>query len=596
MCRIFGYLGAGGDAGWLTATGPMLRHGGPDACHLADGPGWGLGVTRLAITDPAGGAQPYRLRSGIDAIQVVFNGEIYNHEQLRDELRGAGYRFADRCDGSILPALYHRYGPDFARHLDGMYAIAVLDRRAEPTLTMATDETGMKSLYYCAGPDGGVHFASELPPLLALPHVDRTPRLDGLDAYLATRVLFGEDTMFEGVRVLPPGAVARCTASSGLRVDRRPALPEAAPVTADLAGAGRAVRTTLRAETHRLISTDTPLAAICSGGLDSSLVTALLAERLPGLEAFHIGYAGDWPMDEHGYAAEVAARAGVRLHRVTLDPYRVPDLLPEVVGHLGQPNADPITVSTFALFRAVREHGFKVALTGDGADEMFGGYDRFRAALSAGDEWRTGYLRSLAACPEPMRRRLYSADYRDHLRHSGGLLSTDAADPLASIRALEIGSRLPAYHLRRVDHLSMASGVEARLPFCQPAVVRQSGALPPDLRFTADRGKRALYAAAEGLLPRSVLDRPKQPFTLPVTAMLTDGGPLLGFVREVLAPDEIRHGGQLDPTAVQDLLRRHGTQPTDTTALALWALTVHQVWLRRFVLDARPTAAAMAVS
>jgi asparagine synthase (glutamine-hydrolysing) len=319
---------------------------------------------------------------------------------------------------------------------------------------------------------------------------------------------------------------------------------------------------------------------------------------VPALTAFHIGYAGRWPMDEFPYAQQVTRRAGVRLREVTLDPADLPELLPTVVEHLGQPNADPITVSTFALFRAVHQDGFKVALTGDAADEIFGGYDRFRAALNAGADWAPGYLRSLAACPQPLRDQLYSRDYRDHLRRAGTehdrLAAAAGDDPLAFLAEVEVGDRLPAYHLRRVDHLSMASAVEVRLPFCQPAVVRLAAALPAPLRVTPTQGKRALYAAATGLLPDAVLTRPKQPFTLPLTMMTRPGQPLLDYLRTVLDPAEVRLSGLLDVRAVQALLRRHTARPTDTSALALWSLAVFQLWHRRFVVSPRPAVAVPA--
>ncbi|MFD4558418.1 asparagine synthase (glutamine-hydrolyzing) [Streptomyces sp. NPDC058469] len=588
MCRIYGYLNRSVPPDGLRRLGSVMRHGGPDGRYHRSGQRWGIGAARLAVTDPQAGRQPYLLDGREDDLAAVFNGEIYNHEELRKSLESDGYRFRDRCDGSLIPALYDRYGPEFTAKLDGMYAIALVDLRGAPTLHLMTDDSGMKPLYYSTDRTGGICFASEPAAILELPGVGREMWAPGLDAYLTTRTPFGERTMFEDIRTLPPAATAVYSASTGLRIRRRPPPVLRTGPDAGLAGSGRELLGILRRATGRLAQADVPVAAVCSGGLDSSLITTLLSESVPDLTAFHIGYHGRWPMDEHRYAQLAAAHGGARLQHVELDPADIPALLPDVVAHLGQPNSDPIAVSTFALFRAVRGGGFKVALTGDAADEHFGGYDRIRQALTADADWIPGYLASLAAVPRGLREQLYSDDYRAYLDGVGhtedDLATTLRATPgsrLDKITALEVGSRLPAYHLRRVDHLSMASAVEVRLPFCQPALTRFAGALPGAMRATPTEGKRALYAASAGVVPAAITARPKQPFTLPVAAMLGQGGPLHGYVREVLAADELRTGGLLDPHAVTALLDRHTTRPGNTTALAIWALTVFQLWHRQ---------------
>lgn len=587
MCRIFGHLGGDLPANRLRTVSALQHHGGPDARFTALDDGWALGNNRLAIVDLDHGDQPYVLG---EKIKVVFNGEIYNHRELRNRLRSFGHVFDDHCDGSILPAMYQHYGLEFVDHLDGMFAIAVLDLREEPTLVLATDRAGMKPLYYALTrePRGqALYFSSELPALLSVPAVRWDPWLPGLDSYLATKTPFGEQTMVEAVRVLPRAATAVFKASAGLRLWQRPDERSAEDV-ADLAAAGALVREILRAQTHLLTEADVPVSAITSGGLDSSLVTAFLAEKLPELSSFNIAYTGEWPFDERHYARQVAEHCGSRHHQIEADPSRFPDLLDDVVWHLGQPNADPITISTYLLFQGVREAGFKVAVTGDAADEFFGGYDRIKRALLDGDGWADGYLDALAAVPRATRRALYSDDYRAFLEQSGDAhqaLRSDldrrfeaTGDRLSTVMSVEVDQRLPAYHLRRVDHLSMAHSVEVRLPFCQPAVTSLALGLPAEHRVSGAEGKRALYAAAGGLLPDSVLRRPKQPFTLPITAMLRRGEALWDFARDVLAPSALRAGGQLEPAAVNRLIDHHAERPADATALAIWSLTVHQIW------------------
>lgn len=583
MCRIYGYFNARPSFHEIKAVAALQRHGGPDSAGTARAPGWAVGNNRLAIVDLDGGEQPYDLDG---RITVVFNGEVYNHDELRDRLRRRGYAFADRCDGGIIPALFDTYGPGFTDELDGMYAVAVLDQRGTPTLVLATDDAGMKPLYYRWDPvRRSLYFSSEIPALLGFQAVSTGLWEGGLEAYLATKTPFGDQTMFDEIKVLPPAATLVCELGGTPRVRLR-RTDDGEPL-ADLGVAADLVRRRLATEVGRLLVADVPVAVVTSGGLDSSLVTALAARHRP-VSSFNIAYRGTWPADERHYAEEVAGAAQSVHHQVELDPLTFPALMEDVVWHLGQPNADPITLSTYGLFAAVRDAGFKVALTGDAADEMFGGYARMRTAVRAaedGADWYTGYLDALAVVPADRRHALYTAGYREQVRKEPAV-PREALDVLRGgrggvldrIMAFEQRYRLPAYHLRRVDHLSMAHSVEVRLPFCQPGVRQLARRLTEPLRT----GKRVLYAAGEGLLPRSVLDRPKQPFTLPITAMLRPGWPLWDYARDMLATCRLVAGGRLDPAAVNGLFAAQAQRPEDTAALTIWALLVHEVWLEQF--------------
>ncbi len=587
MCRIFGHFDAEVTRHEMRTVSAVQRHGGPDAQTQASGAGWALGSNRLAVMDPGGGAQPYRLG---EHLTVVFNGEIYNHAELRRHLRERGHRISGNCDGSVLPALYAEYGTAFTDHLDGMYSVAVMDLRREPTLVLATDDLGMKPLYYhWDAARRRLHFSSELPALLAFRAVRARAWEPGLDEYLSTKTPFGEQTMFDGIRVLPPAATVEVSRARGMRIVRR--RDTARTDAGDRPDPAGHVLELLRHETHRLIHADVPLSVITSGGLDSSLVSALAAEKAEGLHSFNIAYTGRWPGDERHFAREVAQRNGTHHHQVEVDPKDFADLLPEVVWHLGQPNADPIALSTYALFTSVREAGFTVALTGDAADELFGGYERIRRAVATpeGEDWITGYVDALAAVPPGLRRQLYSSEYRHFVTARGAAsdriareLAASRSRRLTTLTAFEVGRRLPAYHLRRVDHLSMAASVEVRLPFCQPSVQRYARSLPESLKMGSGRGKEVLYGAARGLLPASVLERPKQPFTLPVTAMLAPGSGLYDFARGVLSPAALRRHGQLDPVRVDRLFDEQAARPTDVSAMALWSLMIHELWREQF--------------
>ncbi|MFF0430207.1 asparagine synthase (glutamine-hydrolyzing) [Streptomyces sp. NPDC004520] len=599
MCRIFGYFNAVATPHEMRTVAALQRHGGPDATGTTQEPGWGLGNNRLAVVDLDGGEQPYG-RGG--PVQVVFNGEIYNHEELRRRLEARGHSLPDRCDGSVLPALYLEYGEEFTEHLDGMYALALVDTRGEvPRLLLATDHIGMKPLYHrWDAADRSLRFSSELPALLGFGGIGDRVRESALDAYLSTRTPFGTRTMYEDVEVLEPGTTWVCELGGTPRVRRRPADVSGSAVR-DGFTAARRVRHTLRSEVGRLLVADVPVALITSGGLDSSLVTALAAERGP-VHTFNIAYRGAWPFDERHFAREVAERAGATHHQVEIDPASFPELLEDTVWHLGQPNADPIALSTFALFRAVRDAGFTVALTGDAADEVFGGYERMRVAAeraAVGADWSQGYLDALSAAPAALRNGLYTEAYRTHVATDPALPAAARDDLLHGpgtvldrITRFELDYRLPAYHLRRVDHLSMASSVEARVPFCQRSVVALGRALADHQRIQGGHVKRTLYAAAAGLLPERVLSRPKQPFTLPVTAMLRPGTSLWEYARDLLAPGRVSAAGRLDGRAVDALFAAQAERPDDTASLALWALLVHEVWEEQFRHSVRRLGAA----
>ncbi|NLU73946.1 asparagine synthase (glutamine-hydrolyzing) [Streptomyces sp. HNM0575] len=589
MCRIYGYFNAHASPHEMRVAGALQRHGGPDRTGVSRGEAWGLGSNRLAIVDLDGGRQPCESADG--RIKAVFNGEIYNHDALRTRLKARGHTFPDRCDSAIIPALYEEYGEGFTDLLDGMYAIALVDLREQPRLLLVTDEAGMKPLYYRWDPvERSLHFSSEIPALLQFEGAGSTVWEPGLDAYLATKTPFGEQTMFAGIKVLPAAATMRCTLGGAPELTVRPPAP--GPGVDDPDKAADVVRERLRTEVGRLLLlADVPVAVITSGGLDSSLVTALAAEH-GHVHSFNIAYQGDWPFDERHFARAAAGRAGADHHQVELSPDRLPSLIEDVVWHLGQPNADPITVSTYALFGAVREAGFKVALTGDAADEVFGGYARMHAAhtaASSGSDWYAPYLDALAVLPAGQRRLLYTDDYRAFTADVGAIpanaldrLRDGSGTVLERITDFELTQRLPSYHLRRVDHLSMASSVEARLPFCQDSVASVGRSLPDPLRIGGGRVKRTLYGAAAGLVPDEVHRRMKQPFTLPVTAMLAPGTPLWDFARDALDTDRLRAAGQLEPAAVEALFATQAARPDDTAALTIWALTIHEVWREQF--------------
>ncbi|WP_459547508.1 asparagine synthase (glutamine-hydrolyzing) [Nocardia sp. X0981] len=590
MCRIFGCFGKHATPAELMAASGRQITGGPDTQRFVSGAEWSLGINRLAIVNPAGGGQPFRL----GRITAVYNGEIYNHHDLRRDLAKRGHTVPDRCDGAVLPALYAEYGVDFLDRLDGMYSIAVVDERTRPQLILATDHAGMKPLYWSwSADDRVVYFASEPRGLFSFSDVPVVFDDEGLDRFLALKYRPGPATMFRGVSALQPGQTLVVRDGEISTRHREPG-----PVRT-----GRQdLDSVLTDAVDDLLAADVPVCAVTSGGLDSSLITSLAAERASELHTFNIGYVGDWQGDERGYAAEVADLVGTQHHQVLLDPADIPRLTHEMALATGQPNGAPIAVSTYKLFEQISAAGFRVALTGDGADEIFGGYWHAREAVAAGrTQWWPTYAESLISIPHRFRMSLYSSDYRASTAGPRSVESwltrarPDTGEEIFDgLTEFELATKFPYYHLMRVDHLSMAHSVEVRLPFCQRAVIDFARELPMSAKLGPDRGKLPLYDIARSRLPRAVLDRQKQPFTLPIAEMLWHVPALFEFVAAVVTDPATKQQGFLDPTACARLLTEFRARPTRTGAQALWSLTVHQVWRNAFVSEFRRSSAGAA--
>ncbi|MBQ0968644.1 asparagine synthetase B [Streptomyces sp. RK23] len=580
VSRIFASFAARATDSELAAASSRQAHGGRDGRGIAKGRGWALGCNRLASTDPETGRQPYRLPH-LPGIVAVLDGEIYNHHSLRRRLRACGHRLVDRCDGTLLPALYAEYGTGFAQHLEGMFAIALIDLRAEPKLVLATDEQGMKTLYYHTSAEGKVHLSSELPGLLAFSQVPAQEREAGLDEYLTTGTCLGNQTILKGIRTLPPAALAVAGGGSGLRVWRRSSLARPAAVTPR--------ESALQEEVGRLARTHVPVCSVLTNEPGSRLLTAVAARHQTEAEAaplnsFHVSYGGRRSVAEQTAAGLVAQRGGALHHKVIISPAELPELLPRTIWHLGQPHADPAAITTYAAFRAVRQAGFTVALTAEGADPLFAATptvpSQEDAARRDGGNWISPYVESLAAVPRPLRESLYTAEYQEYLRFLGATadrlaasLASDPADRSTAVTDFETGQLFPA-HLRRLDHLSAAWAVQARLPFLQPAIA----AAPRHGSADAPRRPATPYGAGRQLLPETLLRRPPAARTCPFEAMLAPGTPLMELAHDTLASGRLRGDGRLDPVAVKSLLADQFQEPSASRAKALWALLVYELW------------------
>jgi asparagine synthase (glutamine-hydrolysing) len=588
MCRIFGVFGHSElNIHALAKASALQKHGGPDEQTIIVKRNWAIGINRLSIEDFWGGAQPYVLNGKVTA---VLNGEIYNQRELRSNLCSKGYIIESKSDGAIIPALYAEYGEEFINKLDGMFALALIDERSAPTLLLANDYLGIKSLYYFADDHGNVYFASELSGLFAL--MNRTPDLDmiKLDSYFAMQSVIGPGTAYINVQTLAPGTIITCRRNRNIITKTYVSSNSANTdlLEESLEFAGRRLREELTKEVGRMITTKLPICAVLSGGVDSSLVTALAAKQRAGLNAFHITYKTSWFRDERWYASKLATTLGIDLEIIEANPDSFPELIPTMVRHMGQPNAAPHALSTYILFQTIRSRGFKVSITGDGSDELFGAYARFAYAITDSDStWLQSYLDRLAVLPLRSRIELYSPEFFRLLQSSGDCVSvirntvreSGFKRRLQDLIDFELYTRFPYFTLRRIDHLSMAHGVEVRVPFCQRRIADLARSFADSLKIEGLEAKRAVLSAGRGVVPQEILARPKQGFWLPIECMLQVGEPLFDFVADAVLSASSKQRGILQTDKVADLVDKQRAEPSIEIAMVLWSLMILEIWL-----------------
>ncbi|MFG1700642.1 N-acetylglutaminylglutamine amidotransferase [Nonomuraea sp. NPDC049309] len=591
MCGLSGEIRFDGGQADIGAVGRMaeaMHARGPDGSGLWSRGPVALGHRRLKIIDLSDkAAQPM-----VDAelgLAVVFNGCLYNHAELRRELRGAGYRFTSASDTEVLVKAFHRWGPRCVERFKGMFAFAVHER-ATGRLVLGRDRLGIKPMYV-AGGGGRLRFASSLPALLAAGGVDTGIDPVALHHYMTFHSLVpGERTILAGVRKLP-AATVRVIEPDGASADHRywdpphtrAALPEAAGPTA--AEWREAILDALRAAVRRRMVADMPVGVLLSGGLDSSLIVALLAEEEPEPPVtFSIGFeaAGGEQGDEFAYSDLVAGRFRTDHHRIRIPGTRLLDGLAGAVRAMSEPMVSHDCVAFYLLAQEVAEH-VKVVQSGQGADEVFAGYRWFpplagvpRAEAAAVYE-RAFFDRpheGLAALLEPDRLLDHDASgafVRDHLARPGADTALDA------VLRLETTAMLVDDPVKRVDNMTMAHGLEARTPFLDHELVELAAACPAELKL-AHGGKGVLKDAARRLLPEAVVDRPKGYF--PVPAIRHVHGALLDLLRDALTCRAARERGLFRRDRVDRLLADPERDRTPTGVNTLWQLGLLELWLQ----------------
>ena len=585
-------------------------HRGPDSDGAyVEGP-VGLAARRLAIIDLVSGDQPLANEDG--RITVVQNGEIYNYRELRLELARAGHRFSTSGDTEVLAHLYEEHGDHFAERLRGMFAVALWDSE-QGRLLLARDRYGIKPLYYREA-EGELAFASEL---RALPRSEID--LDALEAFLAFNSVPAPLTIFREVRKLPPGHILVWQEGrSELTRYARPAPVSAADVRGDEeAELVEELRARLRDSVRAHLVSDVPVGVLLSGGIDSATLAALAAEEMSEpLRTFSIGFE-ERSFDELGDARLVAQRYGTRHRELVLRPDAAL-LLPALADAFDEPFADSSALPTYLVSQLAAED-VKVALSGEGGDELFGGYYTYAADLLAQRTgWTTPLLRPLverlpsssarasfdyrakrfvrAAQLPPLERHhgwkeIFSRDARAELTGRRDdfdpvdllrtrFAETEGAELLARLQDVDLGTYLVDDLLVKTDRASMAHSLEARVPFLDPVVTNFALGLPTRHKVRGLRKKVLLRKAAAPLVPPELLRRRKRGFSIPAAAWLR--GELEPFARETLSAEALRRQGFFQPEAVSRLIDDHVAGREDLSR-QLWGLLAFTLWHERHV-------------
>lgn len=619
MCGIAGFVRAGSaaDPEVVQAQLDLMQHRGSDSAgHFVQGRG-GIGQNRLAVIDLRTGDPP--ILNEDRSVGVVLNGEIYNYLDLRRSLLDQGHRFATKGDTEVIAHLAEDLaGRDLASGLDGMFAFAVWDTRAE-RLTLGRDRFGKKPLYYWHDENNFV-FASEIKALLAHPQVPRRMQPDVLDAYLTFGYVPTPHTFFQGVLSLPPGSVLEVGPGSQPRISSYwdpPHLVQGAPDRIDLSRAESAsrVRELLEKAVQKRLISDVSLGAFLSGGIDSSAVVGIMARLMDSpVETFTIGFDDGDGFDERAYARAVAQTFKTAHTEFVVKPDAV-QLVEKLVWHHDQPFGDSSAIPTFLLAELTRQH-VTVALSGDGGDELFGGYERFVAA-----RWVTHYRmlpgplqRTIASALKPLPRTALKGRVGTLQRFIGG---AKAELPEAYLTWLSIASEeqraallgragsVPADYRRvwdaswggsvldrlltlnlqtyllddllvKADRMSMAHALEVRSPFLDRELAEFSLRLGDSAKIRGITLKSILKDALSDLLPEEVLRRRKRGFGVPLDRWFRSD--LQNYVKGTIGNKKARIRNHLDPVAVDRLLGEHDSGLKDHGAL-IWALLTLEVFL-----------------
>ena len=646
MCGIAG-------ACWTAGSEPLsevilkrmtdaLVHRGPDddgvysslkktSGETENGSGAVLGFRRLSIIDLAGGHQPLSNEDG--TVWIAFNGEVYNYRELKPELERLGHRFRTSSDTECIVHAYEQWGRDCVQHLRGMFAFAIWDDRRR-VLFLARDRMGQKPLVYRLA-EGRLVFASELKALLQIPNAPREIEPQAVADYVALQYVPHPRSILRGYHKLPPGHCAEFNAVTGdFKTEQywqapyaRPRMSGSTTEVIPANSAGSLLRERLTEAVRLRMRSDVPFGAFLSGGVDSTIITGLMQQQSGNkVKTFSIGFSVK-QFDERSYAREAAQKLGTDHHEFVVDPSAV-EMLPRLTWHYDEPFADSSAIPTMYLSQLTRQH-VTVALTGDGGDELFAGYDRYRAVELARKIDRLPWLlrapltssiwqrfpapvrqksklrqikRFLAMLGQTPERRytnwvsifddtrrpsLFSDDFQATLKgYDGASFLMNAYrncsenDFVQKTTCVDVESYLPCDILTKVDIASMAFSLEARSPFMDHHVVELAARIPMELKLQAGRGKRILIDTFRDLLPESIQTRPKMGFGVPLDHWFRNE--LREMLTDVLLDSQTLGRGYFNPATVRKLVNEHTSSQWDHSA-RLWLLLVFELWHRKFL-------------
>jgi asparagine synthase (glutamine-hydrolysing) len=609
------------DPAWLAGAARALRHRGPDDEGFLCEPGAGLAFRRLSIVDVGAGHQPLSNEDG--SVWIAYNGEIYNHTALRRELEGQGHRYRTHSDTETIVHAYEQWGEDCVRRLDGMFAFALWDRPRR-RFFVARDRVGIKPLYWTRAGRGWA-FASEIKALLAFPGVERRVRADGVVEHLTLRYCASPGTLFDGIHKLPPGhSLAIENGRDTLRRWWRPAFEPRLDPPDDEALAE--VESRLEASVRSHLMSEVPLGALLSGGVDSSLVVALMSRILDRpVQTFSVGFDAPGPYSELPFARRVAEHCRTDHREIVVGAADVLRELPQLVWHQDEPVSEPAAIPTFLVTQLARET-VTVVLTGEGGDELFAGYPKH-----AVEPWARriahlpGFLRDpfldhvvdrlpfgfrklqvvgrsarfrdegerlaawFAGFAGLERERLLAPELRAHAvagaePYRRALADSTAREPLDRMLDADLRLWLCDDLLMKMDKMSMAASVEARVPLLDNALIDWALRLSPRHKIRGLEGKVLLKRLARKLLPAEVVDRPKVGFTVPLSPWFR--GPLRELLADTLLSPASLGRGYFEPAVLRGYVDDHLAGRRDR-GRELWTLLTLELWHRQWI-DAAP--------
>lgn len=626
MCGITGFVHNGAratDRSILERMNAALVHRGPDddGFYLDDSAA--LAMRRLSIIDVAGGKQPIHNRDRTK--WIVFNGEIYNFQQLREDLERRGHEFYTQSDTETVIHLYDQYGQACLEHLRGMFAFAIWDT-AEKSLFLARDRVGKKPLLYSLLPNGDLIFGSEFKAVLEHPSVSRDVDREAIDSYLSYLCVPAPITAFQSIRKLEPGHWL--TWKDGVIETKRYWQPDfSRKIKISESEAIEETTRLLREATEMRLISEVPLGAFLSGGVDSSIVVALMARASEKpVKTFSIGFE-EQDYSELKYARRVAEHVGADYNEFIVKPNAL-DVLPLLVDHYGEPYADSSAIPTYYVAKETRSH-VTVALNGDGGDESFAGYERY-AAMKLAERYRRipelvrkpfieralsllpsselkrsrvrdakrfiraaslptteRYFRWITAFDHSAKSEIYTSEFAadvSRLRASGSVdrwfAAANGSGVLDAALLADQMTYLPNDLLVKVDIATMANSLEARSPFLDHKVIEFAASLPAGMKMRGFQTKSLLKKVAARLVPREVVYRRKMGFGVPIGKWFREE--MKGFVREVLLSERSLTRGIIKPAVLRQYVEEHTSAKRDHS-FQLWAFLMLELWYQRFI-------------